>query len=290
MKLESETINNLNPKKKPPVKDAPDVKSHEDLPRVNPTLSKFPSRSLAYAPGAEMQYRPYTFGEVKRLNQTKSLSTKQKFKEILKGVECNFHDMDITVGDALYVALLRKISTLGSTKVILKYKCGKCQKVGSHQMNTQDLEFDDMLKGYSDDEAELPIVAEFSWGETSFMPCTLQDYYLLIDQDKENDEIALMAVQSDMEFHEAYEKFDKITDFEDARILDEVDKLLYHALTPVKFKCRNKLSDDSLCENTITIELDGGQALVLPFREREVNVKGRIRFGKKTKFKSRSNK
>ena len=59
---------------------------------------------------------------------------------------------------------------------------------------------------------------------------------------------------------------------EDISLLGEVDKFLFHGVKPLEGTCKK-------CKTITKIELDRGQALILPFREREKSTSNRIRFG-----------
>lgn len=255
----------------------------DSLSRVTNKPHHLPSRGIPYPKGFELSYRPFKFGEIKRISSSKNSTPRQMFEEVLSGVDCSFDKEDLTLSDILFIGLLRKISTLGTTDVILKYRCGKCKEVGNHRIKTDDLEFTDLLADYSDDEAQLPVSVEFSWGEENFTPLTLKDYYRLLDNNLEHSEIAKFSMEASHYgegWEERYKKFDDLEDLEDMRLLQEVEKLLYHELKPIEFECNIKV-EGKVCGNKIHSELDGGQALILPFRERKVDVKGRIRLGSK---------
>ena len=61
-------------------------------------------------------------------------------------------------------------------------------------------------------------------------------------------------------------------------VIKEIDRLLEHSLAPVTL-C-HKGEDGK--EHKTKVELDGGQAILLPFREDSRSIHDRIRFGNKT--------
>lgn len=278
-RFESSTINSSGSK---PSKVATQDTNHS-IPDVNLKVKELPSRALSYPEGCEISYQPYSFGEIKRISKSKNMSMRKSLEEILSGVETSFDIDELTIADALYIGLLRKISTLGSNKVILRYMCGKCKQEGRHTIAVNELEFDEILNEYDDKEACLPIEAEFTFGLVKFNPLRVCDYLKMIDSNVEDDVIAKSAYEADGEFDERYKQFESIRNPQDAEILDTVDKMLFHGLKPVKFNCKNKLQTEKVCDNKVRLELDGGQALIMPFREREDNVKSRIRLGSKAK-------
>lgn len=243
-------------------------------------VTKLPSRGLAYPKESMIQYRPFAFGEVKMVSGA-NFNTKQSYEFILEGIETSFDKKKLTIPDLLYVGLLRKLSTMGTTECIAKYQCNKCGKPGRLIFKTDDLEFDELKI------PALPIVADFSFGTFKFGPLNVEKYFMILDKGLENNEVALYAAQVEAPL----EKFDMIykafykAETDDAIILTEVDKHLYHSLMPVKKKCKNQMNkpkdggQPKLCGNAIDIELDGGQALIMPFRKREESIGNRIRFG-----------
>jgi hypothetical protein len=248
--------------------------STSHLPKVSLEVKDLPSKSLSYPPGTTVSHRPYTFGEVKRISQSK-LGIKDTFKEILKGVETNLPDKGmLTVPDVLFLGLLRKISTFGSSKFSVAYHCSHCDKGSTFDLSADQIDFAELSV------PRLPIKISLSNDvEYVFTPITINDYNYLVDKELADDELAILAVQCRSGgFEKNLEEFNNCN-MEDGQILSEVDKLLKHEVKPVKNKCNNKLDDNKVCGGENNIELDGGRALVLPFRKLE-NVNGsRIRFG-----------
>lgn len=242
------------------------------MPQIKVMAVDLPSKGIAYPEGAWITHRPYMFGEVKQISQSK-LTDESSYDYILEGVEASFDKYELTVPDALYVGLLRKISTLGTSEIIARYdNCGKCGKAGHIVFKTTDIEFEDM------NIPKLPIVVDMAMGEVHFSPMTVRQYLKML-KGKEQDEVALYAVQAiNLNYKEAYQAFFQASP-EDAQTLLEVDKLLFHSIKPLTKKCGNLIAADNICGNPIKIELDGGQALLLPFRRDQGATKTKIRFG-----------
>jgi len=262
-------------------------KPETNLPTVGLNIEKLPSRNLAYPKNCEISYTPYSLGEVKQISKSKNMSTKDRIHKIASGIICTGHSVkDLTVPDLTYIGMLRQISTLGTPKVVLNYVCAKCGEKGRHIVDVQnDLEFDDLLIKYGD-EASLPIEGEFSFGVVQFRPLTVKQYLKMLQNGQEHDEIAKLANESNLPFDEAVKKFSDTKNVTDMRLLDAIDRLLFHGLKPIRFECKNKEEDGSTCGNRIAIELDGGQALLLPFRESNDDIENLINIGSKVKYKS----
>lgn len=275
----SATLENQKTKKIPVPTPQPSAILHSDIPQISVKASELPSKGIAYPPNSVIQYRPYTFGEIKKVSQSK-LDVKSSFDFVLKGIETPFDSMLLTVGDFFYLGLLRRLSTLGSDKMIIPYQCNGCKKISKHITETTNIEFDDISA------PELPIIAEFGDSEIEFNPLTLGGLYELVTIDKHSDEIALLAKQCKMPFDDAY-KFIYDANPEESLLINEVDKLLYHSVKELVFECKEELANGKVCKHENTIELDGGQALIMPFREREEPIRSKIHFGKSNAHKSR---
>lgn len=241
------------------------------IPEIRVSTKDLPSRGIPYPEGSWIIHRPYMFGEVKKISQSK-LDNKASYGYILSGVTCSFDKNLLTMPDVLYIGLLRKLSTLGSTEIIARYQCDQCGKPGQFIFKTDSLDFEDL------NVPKLPIVVDMSFGEVHFSPMTIKDYLMMADKGKDQDEVALYAVQAkNMNFDEAYTRIFNASP-EDAQLLLEVDKLLYHSVKPITKTCAN-LVDEKPCGKHVKIELDGGQALLLPFRRDQGTAKTKIRFG-----------
>lgn len=255
--------------------NAKDAAANSFMPEIKVLTTELPSGGKAYPKDSWITHRPYMFGEVMQASGSK-LDSDSTYKQILSGVTCSFNKQLLTVPDVLYIGLLRKISTLGTSEIIARYQCKKCKSPGQFIFKTTDLSFADLKV------PKLPIVADMSFGTIEFMPMTIADYLKIASMKKGEDSIALYAIQAkNLEFDDAYKKFFNASPG-DAAILTEIDSLLYHSLEPFDKKCGNIVNpgeNETICGNTIRVELDGGQALLLPFRRDEGPVKTKIRFG-----------
>jgi len=290
MKVQPHNQENKPEPKQPSIRDY--------LPEIKLKVDRLPSKGLAYPPGATIKHRPFTFGEIKKISQSR-LDTKEKFEFILSGIECSFDKLDLTLPDFMYIGFLRRISTLGTSEGVLIVKCPHCKKdhrekieVGSSKNH---IDFNDI-------KAEaLPVIVELAdRREYYFQPITLRKLFELLDGNKEvNDPILLMAAQCSLikegkkeyipDIEEVYKIIENVLP-EDGLMLAEVDEYLAHSIKPLKLICKNKLADDQTCGQEMSVELDGGDALLLPFRGDKESTQRRIRFGTKVQHKSGSPK
>lgn len=248
-------------------------------------LQKLPSNFLPYPKGTEISYHPYKFGELKKFAQSK-LSIKQRYEFILDGIFVSGMEKNkLTFNDFLFIALLRKMSSIGVHDVIVKFKCNKCNFENEHHVSLNALDFDEIKV------PELPANIVIHDKEMAFTPLTVEDFFTLFREGKENDPVGILAVQC--RSHKFKEAYDIIFDAnpEDSELLDELNKMFYHGLATMKFPCTNKEANvteriDGLeiektvhCDYENKIELGDPELIVQPFRGNRRAPKDRIRFG-----------
>lgn len=234
------------------------------LPEIAVDVTSLPSKGLAYPKNSSIKYIPYTVGDVKKVSQSK-LGLKDTFCFLLEGIFTSFDKLLLTIPDVLFLGLLRKISSFSSSSVIIPFTCSKCKKDNEVTVNFTSLEFQDISA------PALPVIITISNREYRFMPLTLKNFFFLLDKGMEKDDVGILAAQCvNVEFDAMYRA---ILDFslEDYYLMQEVDRLLFHAPKPIEVKC--------VCGNLSSVELEGGQALVLPFRSDYKSIASRIRFG-----------
>lgn len=231
---------------------------------------ELPSRFLSYPKNSQIKYRPYTFGETKRISQSK-LSYKDTVELILSGVESSFPKKDITLCDFLYLSLLRNLSTLGNGRMTLKFSCSEGHK-NETVMETVKVEYIDV----GEEVTQLPAKAKIGEEIMEFSLLTIGDYLWLTEEGKEQDALALLTKQcKNFSFEEAYQLIYNCS-AEEGEIIDYLDKILYHGIKPIKQECKT-------CKKTISLRLtDGKAAVLLPFRKSGSAVRDRIQFGSET--------
>lgn len=244
-------------------------KGFEMLPQIE--VTQLPSGFLSYPKGVKIQYRPYVFGEIKKFNQSNQ-SKLDTYQMALDGVSVTGMPIDsLTFPDVIYIALLRKISSLGDTSFSLSYKCRYCDKTNTVSINHTNVGFTDM------EIKELPIVATLSNGtELEFGLFTFANYKALQEKTRSNptineDMYAMALTVQNMSADDAYQAIYNST-LKDGAILDYVDHLQYHNVAPLTLKCEG-------CKHGNKVRLTGGDVLIGPFRESPEYVKSRVRTG-----------
>jgi hypothetical protein len=248
-----------------------------------------PSKFLPYPKAAKIAYNPYTFGEIKKFSQSK-FSPRGKYEFILEGIKTNFDKMLLTFSDFLYLALLRKISSLGNSKFQVIYLCEECGFRNEALFNINEIDFKDL------EVPELPLVVDIAGTEMHFSPLTIGAYFDLIDKNLFADQMAVYAKQCiNLPYDQAF-KLVYSASADDGVVLEEIDKMVYHSIAPKKIKCNNterKMSELDgegkeievvrPCDHENSIEIDSPEVVVLPFRPDRESIKSRISFGVKGK-------
>lgn len=247
------------------------------LPKVALEVAELPSQGLAYPKGYTLSYRAYTLGEIDQLENSK-LSTRQMYELILRGIETSFPVMELTLADTMYLGLLRRLASMGGTDVLVTSVCPNCANTNTTRVETTSIEFDDLAI------PKLPIKIKLSIGAHKFTPITIGDYFKMLDEGRQMDAVALIAAQCrTLDFPQSIEIFTNLTDPLDIYGVKQVDRLLFHGLTPVTIDCRHKLmiNDEEVpCGQRYRVQLENAaEAFIFPFRREESDSAVEITFG-----------
>lgn len=240
-----------------------DAAKNPFLPEINLTVDKLPSKGLPYPDKCAIKYRPYVYGELVKIAESK-LSEQESIKLVLDGIECSFDKLELTVQDYLYIGLLRKISTINGDQYIVKYTCDKCGTDGNYMFESRDLEFQDLVVN------ELPIKFEFNQVSLEFTPITLSKYLKLLAEENQDDDMYWMAAQcKNYELEEARNLIYALPPELGSKV-EKIDALLFHGLKQVKKPCKK-------CGNLIASALEAANTVILPFRERKGTTGNAVR-------------
>jgi len=255
-----------------------------ELPLTEVKLENLPSRGLPYPENTRIEYRTYTFGEIKM----ESASSGSSVRAVKRALDCitatGMRKGDLTILDLFYLGVLIKMSSEGASEFTIPYICWKCGYEGQHKFSQGDLDFKDI-----DSSVEsLPIkVIMKDDKELHFSPMTAQQYIDLYSgkynecfKNKKPDGVAPVATLiKNMGYNQAYSYLSRITDPEDRELVNEIDKMLMHQIKPLTFKCSNTLENESVCNAELSLKLEGKEALLKPFHGREASIKSRIFYG-----------
>lgn len=239
-----------------------------NLPSTAVKVTTLPSTGKAYPVGVEIHYQPYTFGEVKSFSQSQGKMTMSKrIDQILTGIDIvGMNKEDLTFFDFIYISLLRRLTTMNAIEFTLSVGCPNCGSPVKHQFSWEGLVFDDLPA------PKLPIIADLcGHQDVKFMPLTLGQYQELSRRGLEEDEVAIAAMTSSLDFTQARELFHGALG-EDAALLGDIDKLMFHDLKPAQATCK-------ACETPFLAALDDEASIITPFRKSESATGSRVRFG-----------
>ena len=255
---------------------APVTQKHNDVRKVSSipsftVIKELPSRGLSYPAGCEISYRPYSFGEAKKLSQSK-FSLKEHIDFVLNGVQCHGlkSKYDLTYSDFLFISLLRRISTVQTKTISITFQCRHCKANNTYQINVGDMEFQDS------ELPKLPIKVNIRGKELKFTYFTLAKFIEAHNHNAIKDEMALLAYSvTNLPFKEAYSIItDENLPYDDGAVLDVVEEQLFHGLNPKEFVCQK-----GDCGMTNVVNLEILNMTISPFRGDENTYRDRIHYG-----------
>ena len=253
-------------------------KQENYVPYINLPMTKLPSKGKCYPDQAKISYRGYLFGEIQQISGGKNHDMLDMFANVMVGIEVEGMDKDqITFPDLLYTAILRKMSTLGSSEFSIGGRCRKCGEDYDRVFSQIDLSFSDLeIDG---DHIELEVE---SGDKLVFTPLTYSDIQRLNSgkllnnkKDLMHDSVANFAIMCrNHTFNNAYNIINKLSHHEDIENMNEIDHMLSHGLKPLKHKC-------DACEFENTIVLEGRDSFITPFRSGGEANRHKLRVGKR---------
>jgi len=221
------------------------------LPQV--MVDELPSLMKAYPAGSSISYRTYSTGEVESRVQSK-MSTREVYESILEGVETKgFDKHDLTLSDTLFIALLRKLSTFGTSRVEITKMCvhDDCDELNVFEIESSKIDFDDI------DVPSLPINVTFENKEVfKFKPLTVGKYLDLFDAHEIHDSLRVAASCCVGGDESTYKKLYSSLPVDGAKVQMAIDRL-YHGIKPIKHKCKK-------CGKDIYVELDSSSVYLRP--------------------------
>jgi hypothetical protein len=255
------------------------MESNGFVPTIAVTPDKLPSKGKCYPDGVQIRYRGYLFGEVQQINASKGNSFIDMLKNSMAGVEVTGMQKEvITLPDAMYLSILRKLSTVGSNEFKLKYACRHCAEINERVFTQMELQFNDL-----EVDATSVAVTLSNGVEYVFSPLTFGDTVRLaegkISSLKKGNLLSdrtanYAAMCRNLTFDKAYTSLFNISSQDDFEILEEIDKLFRHDLKPLIGKCAK-------CEKENSLVLEGRDSLITPFRAGGETARDKLRLIKR---------
>ena len=245
-----------------------------------------PSRGLGYPAGTVVRYRSYSFGEIKKVSTSNDIDLSQIIEIVLSGVTVEkFDKYNMSFVDMLYIGLLRRVSSQGHLKYQMPYSCEKCEQVSQAIFGSGDIDFQEI----SQEVTSLPIEIDLAGEVFQFTFPTVRNMLDVKnnrkDKKKAKGSPALEVTAStviNMDAETAYAKLSAITDQDEMDLLNDIDKLLFHDIKPVKAICKSKVDGEngeiSICNFENFVDIEGKELLIRPFRDGETSPRNKIRF------------
>lgn len=267
---------------------APSDPSQKFIPEFSVVVENLPSGGVFYPSGVSIKYKTYSFGEVQKAS-TSSANIAHSVQLAVDGITTEGMPKDrLTLFDALYLGIMRKISSMGELKFEMPFICRGCGQQTKGIFTHKDINFRDLPE-----EVVPPIEAEVGGRTLQFAPMTVRQFLDLhggrYNPHLVNGKIDKTAIYATMiknlDFKDAIALLSVPMSPDDLETLSEIDKLLVHDVQPLEVICKmqvtNKAGEKVECGTQNALKLEGREALLRPFRDGEAPARARIRFGSK---------
>ena len=229
-------------------------------------IKDFPSKKIPYS-DLYLELRPYTWAEQKALASMNNI--KDMIKIVENGVRSNIPIGDLTDGDFMWVALMRKLYSYPNSKFTGTVTCNHCGNKVSRDFNFVDIEFEEI--GVS----KLPVKISGGGLDIEMSPISISDLFDIIDDNNGRvDEAQYIArCIKGTPYLQALE-IAKNADVELGEIFEQVVEKFRHSVKPVEFVCQS-------CGKVTRTDLDPhGKGVVLsPFHGEENASRYTVSFG-----------
>ena len=251
-------------------KPTPGIQFGNSIDRATTEITDLPSKFIPYPDNVKIYYRPYTYKDLDDFNDS-NVDLLARLRFILEGIKTRgMPKEDITLGDFLFIALYRRISSLGTTRFQIKIE--RPDFVTTVSFSFENIEFEDLQAPM------LPVVAEVSGVECHFRPLTIGQFLELLAKEimpghKDYERACLAAQMCNADFSTAYNLVNNAVG-QDLVILNEVDKLLYHSTLPlnVSYNYKGEIIHEK-------VALDDPMTLIFPYCGPDDLKRNPIRFG-----------
>jgi hypothetical protein len=209
-------------------------------------IKELPSLFKPYPIKKDITYKRYSYSQVRILSQS-NVSLKDNWQFILSGINTPFPKNKLTIPDFFYIALWRRLQTVGPSNFFVRTHCPYCGSLNKIKCNDSDLAYDELKV------PDLPANLPFRNKKHEFTPTTLEDSFFLMDKDLYDDPIAQLAVQCrNFPFEEIYKYLNsEELSYDDGMMLDELDQLFHHRMLPIKHTCQGIIKGYENIEMTI---------------------------------------
>lgn len=189
---------------------------------------QLPSQMLPYPKGTVVVYRPYRWDEINYFSSSK-ISQTDVYRRILEGIETlGIEPYELTYMDFVYIALLRKISSLGTADFNIAFEMFDRPQVAL--LKQSDIVFDDLSM------PSLPVQVRLGSTSYAMSPMTVGAYIYLCEEGLQDDDIAVMAsCMVDLDFTEAFTLLRGLYGTDLVR-LEKIDQMFQHGMQPARVR------------------------------------------------------
>lgn len=229
-------------------------------------ITDFPSKKLPYK-DLFLELRPYTWAEQKALASMSS--ARDMLKVVGNGVRSNIPIQDLTDGDFLWVALLRKLYSFPGAQFSGTGVCRSCGEKITKNLSFTDVEFDEIHVD------ALPVKIKGEAFDIEMSPITVGNLLRIMDEHNGKvDEISYVAsCIKGVPFSVALDLVNS-ADSELGDIFEVIVSKFKHNFKPIKFVCPS-------CGKITEISLDphGREVVLAPFHGEENVSRYTVSFG-----------
>lgn len=258
------------------------------IPTIKIDLNALPSRGVVYPKHATIEYRGYLFGELQEINGSKGRTFVDTMKDAMAGITTTgMRVEDITLPDAVYLGILRRMSSCGTSEFEIKYSCrvGNCAEVNTHIFSQNNISFNDLEIDGLGVSFELSNEKKYE-----LAPMTYGDFLQLaygvrgstLKGDLLKNKTAILAIMcKNHKFDSVYHDFYNLSNQDDIDTIKEANEALHHDLKPLDATCKK-------CGFKNKVVLEGRDSLIKPFRSGGSADRKRIHIIKRVEPKSLS--
>lgn len=260
-----------------------DVKGHETEALLNQVSNKpliqineLPSGYKGYPAGTKISYEPLTLKELEILNTDEDLDATYAVAMLLDAIHCNtLKAEELYFYDVMYIGIMRKIQSFGSTKGQLRKRCPNCGNIITKTFDYTEIDFKQMLA------PNLPMKMEVCGKSLEFSQLSMKEFLEIEPTD------GMLGVYAryikNLPLEEAKALVDNATGI-DIKKLNFVDKQIDYGMKPFIVKCTNPVKNPlsgqtEPCGTEVALEVSSPFEVVFPEDESEGDTGFEVQYG-----------
>lgn len=239
-------------------------------------VKDLPSGYKGYPKGTIISYEPLKLKELEILNTDEKLDTSYAIAMLLDAIHCNtLTPEQLYFYDVIYIGIVRKIQSFGSTRGTIRRRCPKCGNIVSKTFDYADIEFKQMLA------PDLPIRMEVCGRTVEFCQLSMQDF-LQIEEDEGMLGVYAKYIRN-LEPQDAKNLVENASGI-DIKKLDFVDRQMDYGIKPFLVTCTNTVLNpqtgkEEICNEEVALEVKSPFEVVFPEDEFEGDPGFEVQYG-----------